>query len=165
MSGALLIVMAQARGLDIFGLPSTLGDGLAFSSAITWAVFSVLSKRIIKQSTPAVLMVHVMALGCLMTLPLFVARQGWLELASLNSEGWLALGFTILFVSSFAYLFWYDALSNLNASQVGVFLYIEPLVTVGLAALLLDEPLRPLALGGGAAILFGVWLVSFHKQQ
>jgi drug/metabolite transporter (DMT)-like permease len=159
MSGALLVVMAQAGGFDIFTLPSTLGDGLAFASAITWAVFSVLSKRIIKQGTPAVLMVQVMALGCLMTLPLFVARQGWYELASLDGAGWLALGFTILFVASFGYLFWYDALSHLDASKVGVFLYIEPLVTVGLAAVLLGEPLRPLALLGGAAILFGVWLV------
>lgn len=67
MSGALLIVIAQAGGLNIFGLPSTLGDGLAFSSAITWAVFSVLSKRVISQGRPAALMVQVMALGCLMT--------------------------------------------------------------------------------------------------
>lgn len=164
MSGVLLIVIAQAGGFDIFGLPSTAGDGLAFSSAITWAVFSVLSKRIIKQNSPAVLMVHIMMIGCLMTVPLFVARQGWLELASLNFEGWLAMGFTILFVSSFAYLFWYDALAKLEASQLGVFLYIEPLVTVAVAAVVLDEPLRLLALLGGAAILFGVWLVSFRKQ-
>jgi drug/metabolite transporter (DMT)-like permease len=165
MSGALLIVIAQAGGLDIFGLPSTRGDGLAFSSAITWAVFSVLSKRIIGQKKPATLMVHVMAIGCLMTLPLFVIQQGWQELAQLNLEGWLALGFTVLFVSSLAYLFWYDALATLQASQVGVFLYIEPLVTVGLAALLLTEPLRPLALLGGAAILVGVWLVSVRRQR
>jgi drug/metabolite transporter (DMT)-like permease len=110
-------------------------------------------------------MVHVMAIGCLMTLPLFVIQQGWQELAQLNLEGWLALGFTVLFVSSLAYLFWYDALATLQASQVGVFLYIEPLVTVGLAALLLTEPLRPLALLGGAAILVGVWLVSVRRQR
>ncbi len=165
MGGALLIVIARTGGFDIFGLPSTGGDALAFSSAITWAVFSVLSKRIIGQRPPAVLTVHVMALGCLMTLPLFVARQGWQELAHLNLEGWLALAFTVLFVSSVAYLFWYDALSTLKASQLGVFLYIEPLVTVALAAIVLDEPLRPLALLGGAAILSGVWLVSFRGNR
>jgi drug/metabolite transporter (DMT)-like permease len=165
MSGALLIVIAQAGGLNIFGLPGTLGDGLAFSSAITWAVFSVLSKRVIGQRHPATLMVQVMVLGCLMTLPLFVARGGWNELALLDARGWLALAFTVLFVSSLAYLFWYDALSALNASQVGVFLYIEPLVTVSLAAMLLAEPLRPLALLGGAAILSGVWLVTQSGQH
>ena len=33
-------------------------------------------------------------------------------------------------------------------------------MTVALAALLLDEPIRPLMLLGGAAILLGVWLVT-----
>ncbi len=161
--GALLIVIARTGSLKIFGLPSTRGDLLAFSSAITWAVFSVLSKRTMGKRPPAVLMVHVMALGCLMTLPLFVVREGWQAFTQLNLKGWLALAFTVFFIASLAYLFWYDALSRLKASQVGVFLYIEPLVTVGLAALVLGEPLRPLMLLGGAAILGGVWLVSFHR--
>lgn len=100
-----------------------------------------------------------------MTLPLFIAREGWNELALLDARGWLALAFTVLLVSSLAYLFWYDALAALNASQVGVFLYIEPLVTVLLAALLLSEPLRPLALLGGAAILGGVWLVTQARES
>jgi drug/metabolite transporter (DMT)-like permease len=161
--GALLIVIARTGSLNVFGLPSTRGDLLAFSSAITWAVFSVLSKRTMGQRPPAVLMVHVMALGCMMTMPLFIIREGWQAFTQLDVRGWLALAFTVFFISSLAYMYWYDALSTLKASQVGVFLYIEPLVTVGLAALVLDEPLRPLMLLGGAAILSGVWLVSFHR--
>lgn len=162
--GALLVVAAKTGNLDIAGLPSTKGDALAFSSAITWAVFSVLSKRVISQHQPAALMVQIMLFGCLMTLPLFFIRQGWSELAGLNAQGWTALAFTILIVSPVGYLFWYDALSTLDASKVAVFLYIEPIVTVVVAALLLDEPLRPLALLGGAAILTGVWLVSSRRR-
>src|SRR5690606_1405155 len=52
MSGALLIVVSQAGTLNILGLPSTLGDALAFSSAITWAIFSVLSKRVLAHRQP-----------------------------------------------------------------------------------------------------------------
>lgn len=165
MSGALLIVVSQAGTLNILGLPSTLGDALAFSSAITWAIFSVLSKRVLAHRQPAVIMVQVMAAGGLMTLPLFFVRAGWDELALLDTAGWLALAFTVLFVSALAYLFWYDALSTLSASQVGAYLYIEPLVTVVLAAALVNEPFRPLALLGGGCILSGVWLVSTHGAR
>jgi drug/metabolite transporter (DMT)-like permease len=163
MGGALLIVVAQAGGFDILRLPSTLGDGLAFASAITWATFSVLSKRAAGLKPPAVLMAHVMTLGGLMTLPTFIARRGWLEFAYLDTDGWLALGFTVVFVSALAYLFWYDALAELDASQAGVFLYLSPLVTAGLAAILLHEPMRPLALMGGGAVLFGVWMVTRQR--
>lgn len=165
LGGALLIVIARTGNLDIFGLPSTGGDALVFASAITWAVFSVFSKQVIGQRAPAPLMLHIMTIGCLMTLPLFVVQRGWLAFGQLNLEGWLALLFTVVLVSSVAYLFWYDALSVLTASQLGVFLFIEPLITAGLAAVVLGETLRPLTLLGGAAILLGVWLVSFRGAR
>jgi drug/metabolite transporter (DMT)-like permease len=161
LGGVLLVVIARAGRVNIFGLPGTTGDGLVFLSAISWAVFSVISKRIISHQSPAVLMVHIMAMGCLMTLPLFFGLHGWQELAGLNLTGWLALAFIVLLVAFLGYFLWYDALAVLQASQLGVFLYIEPLVTVVVAAVLLGEPLRPLSLLGGAAIFGGVGLVSF----
>jgi drug/metabolite transporter (DMT)-like permease len=62
--------------------------------------------------------------------------------------------------SGIAYVFWYDALRVLPAGQVGALLYLEPLVTVAVAAVLIDEPVLPATLAGGFAILMGVWLVS-----
>jgi drug/metabolite transporter (DMT)-like permease len=41
-----------------------------------------------------------------------------------------------------------------------VLLYIEPLVAVVVAGIILDEPVRLAALLGGGIILFGVWLVQ-----
>jgi len=59
-----------------------------------------------------------------------------------------------------AYVFWFDALEHLPAPRVGVFLYLEPLVTVAVAACLLREPVRLGTMAGGAIILLGVWLVN-----
>lgn len=160
MAGALLVVLARAGSLDALGLPATAGDGLVLIGAATWAIYSALAKRVTPRASPDVMMVHVMGLGCLMTTPIFLARQGWLALGQLDATGWLAVGYLAILSSAAGYLFWYDALAALDASQVGAFLYIEPLVTVALAALLLDEPIRPLMLLGGAAILLGVWLVT-----
>ncbi len=42
--------------------------------------------------------------------------------------------------SGLAYLFWYDALDRIDATQAGVFLYFGPLVTALLAWPLLGEP-------------------------
>jgi len=59
-----------------------------------------------------------------------------------------------------AYIAWYDALKALTTAQTGVFLYIEPLVAVGVAYFLLAEPITPASILGGAIILLGVWLVN-----
>jgi drug/metabolite transporter (DMT)-like permease len=78
----------------------------------------------------------------------------------LSVRGWLALGFLGIVCSGFAYIFWYDALEILPASQVGVFLYLEPLVGVLVAAAVLDEQLGWASVAGGGIILLGVWLVN-----
>ncbi len=45
------------------------------------------------------------------------------------------------------------------------FLYLEPLVTVVGAALLLHEPVRPVTVIGGLLLLGGVMLVQRAKER
>jgi drug/metabolite transporter (DMT)-like permease len=47
-----------------------------------------------------------------------------------------------------------------GASQVAAFLYLEPLVTLVVAAWLIGETVTWATLLGGAIILAGVWLVN-----
>jgi drug/metabolite transporter (DMT)-like permease len=48
---------------------------------------------------------------------------------------------------------------------VGAFLYLEPLVAVVVAALVLDEAILPASILGGLTILLGVWLVNRHTTS
>jgi drug/metabolite transporter (DMT)-like permease len=70
------------------------------------------------------------------------------------------VGFLGIFCSGLAYIAWYDALQAVPASQIGAFLYIEPLVAVLVAWGVLGESLMISSLIGGVVILFGVWLVQ-----
>ena len=65
-----------------------------------------------------------------------------------------------VFGSGLAYIAYYDALQVVPASQLGVFLNIEPLVTTLLAASLLSEPITVIVLLGGAIIIAGIYLVN-----
>ena len=62
--------------------------------------------------------------------------------------------------SGLAYLFWYDTLDRIDATQAGVFLYFGPLVTALLAWPMLGEAISGPMVAGGAAILVGVWMVN-----
>jgi drug/metabolite transporter (DMT)-like permease len=163
--GTLLVISRGEFELGTIGLPATRGDILVFLSAPNWAIFSVLSKRLLTRYPPSFMMVVTMGLGWLMLLPLFVAAAGWRELQGLSLPGWAGLVFLGLFCSGLAYVFWYDALEAAGAGQVASFLYLEPLVTLIVAVLLLEE--RPLigTLVGGGLILTGVWLVNRHRGQ
>jgi drug/metabolite transporter (DMT)-like permease len=158
--GVLLVVSEgdpAALSAGRFGAP---GDLLILISALNWAIFSVISRRGLQRHPAARMMLYVMGLGWLFTTILFFSGPGLSEIARLTLPGWLGVAFLGIACSGLAYIFWYDALQAIPASQVGVFLYIEPLVATVVAALLLAEPLLWASLLGGAIILVGVWMVN-----
>jgi drug/metabolite transporter (DMT)-like permease len=159
-AGVLLVVSrGDWRSLTAghFGAP---GDLLILISAPNWAVFSVLSSAGLRRHPATRMMFYVMAAGWLFTSVLFFAGPGLSDIARLTVNGWVGVGFLGVFCSGLAYIFWYDALQTMPASQVGVFLYIEPLVTLVVAAIILSETIVWASLVGGGVILLGVWLVN-----
>jgi drug/metabolite transporter (DMT)-like permease len=157
------VLMVVSRGnLDLLarGKFGTFGDLLVLISSPNWAVFSILSRRGLKQYPATFMMFWVMLFGWLFLSILFVIQKGWLDLANLPLAGWGAILGLGIFASGFAYIFWYDALQTLSAAQTGAFVYLEPFVTAIVAVLLLDERLTLPVLVGGSMILFGVWLVN-----
>lgn len=136
------------------------GDLLILVSAPNWALFSVLSRRGLRAHPSARMMFYVMTFGWLFSTILFLAGPGPAEIGRLTLRGWTGIVFLGLCCSGLAYVFWYDALAHMPASQVGAFLYIEPLVAVAVAGVVLGEAVVPATVLGGAMILLGVWLVN-----
>src|SRR3990172_11078676 len=102
----------------------------------------------------------VMFLGWLMTGLQFFSGPYPGEVAALTLPAWAGVAFLGVFCSGLAYIAWYDAQKELPATQVGVFLYLEPLVAVVVAAALLGEAVTLASLLGWGAILLGVWQVN-----
>ncbi len=159
-AGAVAVVTRGALSAETLHLPSTTGDLLAVASALNWSIFSVASKPLLKRLPPKLMMAYVMLSGWLIVLAFWGAGQGWHEIGHLDTTGWIAIGFLGVFCSGLAYIFWYDALAEIDASQVAAFIYLEPLVTVVAAAIVLGETLTLTAFLGGLLILLGVSLVN-----
>ena len=141
------------------------GDFLILISAINWAVFSVISRRGLENHPAALMMFYVMAAGWLMISIPFFTGTGVNDLQSISFSSLLGVLFLGIFCSGIAYIFWYDALKSIPASQVGVFLYLEPLIAVILAAYLLGENIYLASLIGGILILIGVWRVNKYSTN
>jgi drug/metabolite transporter (DMT)-like permease len=160
-----LVVISKGNlsslSIGTFGAP---GDVLILISAINWAVFSVLSRRGLKQYPATLMMFYAMLIGWVFISIFFLATQNISEISSLTANGWLGITFLGIFCSGLAYIAWYDALQAMSTAQTGVFLYIEPLVAVIVAFFILGEFITAASLIGGALILFGVWLVNHPSQ-
>jgi drug/metabolite transporter (DMT)-like permease len=163
--GVLLVVSKgdfTSIGSGQFG---TQGDFLILISAPNWALFSALSRSGLKRHPAARMMFYVMGMGWIFTTGLFLGGPGFADIGRLTLHGWLGVAFLGIFCSGLAYVFWYDALQSLPTAQLGSFLYLEPLIAVIVAAILLGEALIWASLAGGAIILLGVWLVNRPTVQ
>jgi drug/metabolite transporter (DMT)-like permease len=160
-TGVLLVVsQGEIRSLLSGGI-ATIGDLLILLSAVNWAVFSVLSRRGLQRHPAVRMMFYVMLMGWLLTnVWLFGFGPGVSEISNLSWVGWESVILLGVFGSGLAYIAWYDALQELPAAQLSVFIYIEPLVTLVLAALILAEAISAATLFGGAMIIGGVFLVN-----
>ncbi len=156
-----LIVVSNGDVRKLFtGQFGTLGDVLILISALNWAVFSILSSRGLKKYQPTQMMFYVMAIGWLLTSILFFTGGGIEDIHHLTLTSFGGICFLGIFCSGLAYIAWYDGLQALPATQIGAFLYIEPLVAVIIAWLILSESIFFITLAGGAIILLGVRLVQ-----
>ena len=162
--GAFLVISRGQLSGGLWKIPATPGDFLMLLGSPNWALFTVLSKRLMGRGTwamsPAMTLTYVMTLGWLAVLPLFIASGNWAAIPHMTIAGWGGVLFLGILCSGAAYIFWYDALQVTGASQLAAFHYLQPFVTVIVAASLLSEKMAGITLLGGVIILFGVWLVN-----
>jgi drug/metabolite transporter (DMT)-like permease len=160
LCGTLLVISRGDFSAAALALPSARGDFLVLISTLNWAIYTVIGHATIRALGPLRATTWSMTLGWLMLLPFFVHGHGWSEITHLTATGWLALVFLGVACSGLGYLFWYGALTRLDAGSVAAFLYLEPLVTLTAAASLLGEQIRAATVAGGLLLIAGVALVQ-----
>lgn len=159
-AGATLVVTGGRLAPDVLALPATRGDALILLSTLNWALYTVMGHATIRRLGPTRATAGALVSGALLLAPLWLAGGGLAELTRLSATGWAAVLFLGLACSGLGYLFWFAALERVEASRVAALLYLEPLVTLAAARVLLGESVSLPAILGGALLLAGVALVQ-----
>jgi drug/metabolite transporter (DMT)-like permease len=163
--GVLLVISKGSLNSLFSGSFGRPGDILILISAPNWAIFSVMSRPALQKHSAIKVTFYVLLFGWLLTSLQFLAGRHWVEFSQLSTSGWICIAFLGIFCSALAYIFYNDGLKALPASQVGAFLYLEPLVATLVAAAVLSEQIVLATLIGGALILLGVWQVNRAPSQ
>ena len=145
---------------------STLGgDGLVLASQLASAGFTVSQARLLRGKDPvAVTAVQLMAAAAAM-LPLALvserhAMAGSVSLSAVLAVAGLVLAGTVLPMALFAF-----GQSRVSADVAGAFLNLEPLVGAIVGTVLFANPVGPVQLAGGTAILLGIGLSSLQVAR
>ena len=135
-----------------------IGCILMLLSALCWALYSFVGKRLLKTYDGLVITTYAFAFGTVLYLP-FVAFDIVPVLLQTSLNGWLAVLYLALICSIFGYLGWYYALKHTDASKAAVFLNFIPLFTI-LMSFLLGASLTVFFLLGAGLIIYGVYLTQ-----
>ena len=136
---------------NIFGVVAIL------ASALAGAVCSVFYRPYLQKYPPLQVSLFAMfASVAFLIVP--AAHEGFFAtLPSFTPGGWAAVLF-LGFCSSLGYYAWLFALKHATPTRVAMFLALGPITAAALGAILLDEPLTMLFLGGLAAVITGLWV-------
>ncbi len=159
LAGMLVIVFRGSLS-TLLALALTPGDVWIMASALSWAVYSILLKHRPTALAPGVRLSAIMLFGTLVLAPVFAAEAIWLERPEINATSIGAVVFLALVPALGAYGTYGFIQRHLGASRTGLTLYLSPVYTALLAALLLGESLEVYHLAGAALVLPGLWLAT-----
>ena len=140
-----------------------LGVGCLLGNAVSFAVYSTMSRRLIQRiGKPLMVTAYTTVLGTLMLLPLSLIGN-WSDVLILTQTQWLCVFYLAIVCSSIGYLLWNYALSKLEAVKASVWLYLEPVAAFTGEAILFGIVPSPITLLGGLAILLGAIIINREK--
>ncbi|TYR75174.1 EamA family transporter [Rossellomorea vietnamensis] len=155
-----VIMVTTAGNDDGWNFTFNIGFFLMLLSTLNWAVYTVLLKSLKIPLEPTALTFYISFIGFLVSLPFIIRNHGWEGIPGLTAVEWGHLLFLGIFVSGTGYWFWAKSLKVLQASQAGVLLYLEPIVTFAAAIIILHEKAMLTSIAGGLIIIGGVAAVN-----
>ena len=162
--GGVGLALAE-RGLGWQGGLGTLsGDGLMLVTALCGAVYAVLAPLALARYDALIVTTYAMVLGTLLLLPAAVVEGLVGVLPQLDGQTVALLVFLGVFGGALGFFLWTFALSRLTPTQVAVYINLNPLVAMVLAAALLAEHLTITFVAGFCAVLLGVLLVNWPER-
>jgi DME family drug/metabolite transporter len=155
ITGTVLLVSP----IDLTALGGTAGTGLllALGSALGYALVAIVSRSVARHAHPLTPVTVGFAVGALVLLPAMLFDGPRLDFPPV---GWLLLVYLAVVPSALAYVLFTVGMRTTLATVASLVTLIEPLTAAGLAWLLFDERLGPLALVGAGLLLGAVWLLA-----
>jgi len=161
-----------AIGLIFFGVETQqnapnipLGNFLFIINATSYGAYLVVVKKLIEKYHPFTLMKWLFTIGIIINLPLTLPEALEIQWSSLPIWAFGAIAFVVIGTTFLTYLFNIFALTQLKASSVGAFVYMQPLVGILFALFSGKDELTLVKIVAMLFVLAGVYLASKKPKR
>ena len=157
------VAMVILNGNFILKL-NPIGDLLTFGAVVTWVIYSIIIANLQDSYSSMMITRKIFFYGIVTLLPYFLIEPWGVTWEMLSRPMvWGNIAYLGVLASLVCYAAWNIVLKRLGAVDATNYLYINPIVAMITAFLLLGERITPLAIVGTTLILVGVYLAERKK--
>ena len=163
-AGALsLILFTEETAQNAENIP--LGNALFLINASSYAIYLILVKPLTVKYHVITLMKWMFLIAIFINLPITLSEFNQVEWTSLPLDAILKMTFVVVGTTFMTYLLNIFALKHLNASTIGVFMYLQPLLGILFAVLVGSDSLNMLKVFAAALVFLGVYIVTNRRAS
>lgn len=165
LTGAVMVVLSTQKSGGAGGIFPLLGNILMVFSLLFEAGAVLTVKRLTARYSGLTIVTYEFLLGSLMLAPFALWETITTGTSHPTVAAWGAFAYLLTGCTLFAYPVWFRLLETTDASDVTLFIFLQPVVGTLIGVALLHEPFTVWAAIGAFLVLLGVWNLTVSGKR
>jgi drug/metabolite transporter (DMT)-like permease len=162
LSGAAIII-TDGHILSLFQLGFQTIDFVLLGAVISWALYSVVGKVVLKKYSAVESTTYAVAFGTVFLAPFALVETSWQDITQADFSTWVAIAHMSIFVTVVSFIMYYYGIKEVGAAKASIFINVMPVSAVLMATLYLGETFTWAHGIGAAFVLTGVYIGTNSK--
>jgi drug/metabolite transporter (DMT)-like permease len=155
-----LLVVTEGRLAALRLQELRAGDFITLAGLVGWTAYTVYGKRVLTSYSPLVATTGAYVVATFLLIPTAVVAAPLFPAPRITSAvAWTVVVYQAL-LGAVAHIWWYRAMDVVGPSRAAIFMNLQPLVGLALAAVLLGEDIGGWQIAGVGCVLGGVALTT-----
>jgi drug/metabolite transporter (DMT)-like permease len=162
-AGVTALILIRADGVAPDKAPSLTGDLMVLAGVLAAAIGYVSGARLTKTLGSGGVTYWANLLASLLLLPWAVWYLGTQNLGAVRWEAWGSVVYLAALAQVLNFVLWYWAMDRGGIARIAAFQFVQPVITLVLAVIFLDEVMTVPLVASAALILVGTGLCQFKR--
>ncbi len=141
------------------------GEILVFCSGLSWAIYSVVGKDLLRRYPPILVTTYAALIGLIFLFPFAIADTAKTVAIYSDPKSIGLIFFLGSFGSALAFVWYYQAVSQIGVISTSVYVNFVPIFGVLSAHVFLNEPLANSLFTGGAIVFISLMIVTLCSSN
>ena len=158
-----VFIITDGHLLSLFQLGFAPIDFVLMGAVVSWALYSVVGKIVLKKYSSVESTTYAVAFGTLFLLPFALVETSWQDVQQATSTTWFAIAHMSILVTVVSFVMYYNGIKEVGAAKASIFINVMPVSAVIMATIFLGEIFTWAHAVGAVFVLSGVYVGTNSK--